>query len=402
MTKLKQYQWEGLNRYGQIKVGLIEATNIALAKNELRKQGIITRKISKKRTVLLALKYKKIKQGDITLFSRQLATLIAAGIPLLQALDILAKGRTQPALKQLLESIKRNIESSLTLAEALTKHPEFFNDLFCNLIDAGEKSGTLDSMLDKIATYKEKTETIKKKIQKALTYPIAISCLAFLVTLCLLVFVVPQFAALFSNFGAQLPLLTLSIMALSLWFQSYWYFILLSIVGMFYSLSYANKHSDNFGKSLDRLKLMLPILGLIFKYAAISRFSRSLSITFAAGLPLVDALKSVAGVTGNRIFAEATEQIRMEIAAGQAVKQAMDHTQLFPSMVINMVAIGEESGKLELMLGKIADFYETEVNQAVDSLCSLLEPLIMSVLGLIVAVLVIAMYLPMIKLGSII
>ncbi|MGQ3887735.1 type II secretion system F family protein [Legionella sp. CNM-1927-20] len=396
------YRWEGINRSGQKVSGFIESNSIAIAKAALRKQGIITNKVIKKRKSLFDKKNRKITTADITAFTRQLATMINAGIPLIQSFDIIARGQTNQKVKTLIEEIKKDVESGLTLTEALKKHPKYFNELYYNLVDAGEKSGSLDIMLGKIATYKEKIEKIKKKIKKALTYPIAVLVIAFLVTAALLIFVVPQFESLFKGFGADLPALTRGVISLSEFFQAYWY-IIFGVIGIsIYAFIRAKNTSAHFAHTIDRLMLKFPIIGPILQKAAIARFARTLSITFAAGLPLVDALRVVAGATGNIIYAQATDKIREEVSNGQQIRIAMENTHLFPSMVVQMIAIGEESGALEQMLAKVADFYEEEVDNAVDSLSSLIEPLIMSILGILVGGLVVAMYLPIFKLGSVV
>jgi type IV pilus assembly protein PilC len=394
------FHYEGINKSGQKMIGEIQARSLAIAKADLRKQGIVTNKVVKKRKPFFDKNNKKIKPGDITVFSRQLATMIESGIPLVQAFDIVAKGQSNKRLKTLIETIKSDVETGLTLAEALIKHPAYFNELFCNLVDAGEKSGSLDVMLDKVATYKEKIETIKKKIKKALTYPIAVMVVALIVTAGLLIFVVPQFESLFKGFGADLPAMTAAVVAMSKFMQAYWYYIFGALGALIYALIYTKNHSVNFAQNMDRIMLKLPVIGPILEKAAIARFTRTLSITFAAGLPLVEALKSVAGATGNIIYSKATDQIREEVSTGQQMNVAMENTHLFPNMVIQMVAIGEESGALEKMLGKVADFFEEDVDNAVDALSSLLEPIIMSVLGILVGGLVVAMYLPIFKLGS--
>lgn len=394
------FQYEGVNKSGQKMKGEIQARSLAIAKADLRKQGLVIQKIAKKRKPWFDKNNKKITQGDITVFSRQLATMIESGIPLVQSFDIVAKGQTNTRLKNLIETIKQDIETGLTLSESLGKHPAYFNDLFCNLVDAGEKSGSLDIMLDKVATYKEKTETIKKKIKKALTYPMAIIVVALLVTSGLLIFVVPQFETLFKGFGADLPAMTQAIVSMSKFVQSYWYLIFGSIGGAVYAFIYAQNHSKDFAQTIDKFLLKLPVVGTILEKASIARFSRTLSITFAAGLPLVEALKSVSGATGNIVFAKATDQIREEVSTGQQMNVAMENTHLFPNMVIQMIAIGEESGALEKMLSKVANFYEEEVDNAVDSLSALLEPIIMCILGVLVGGLVVAMYLPIFKMGT--
>ena len=398
---LIQFDWEGVNQSGKPMQGTIEAHSAAIAKAELRKKGVITRKIGKKRKSFFSTG-KKITAGDITVFSRQLATMLDAGIPLVQSFDIVAKGQNNPKMKDLIEKVKTDVESGSTLAEALSKHPDYFNDLFCNLVDAGEQSGSLDTMLDKVASYKEKIETIKKKIKKALVYPMAIMVVAFLVTAGLLIFVVPQFESLFEGFGADLPALTRMVITMSETFQAYWYLIFGGLGALIYGFVYALKNSESFSHGVDKYLLKFPIVGVILKNAAIARFARTLSITFAAGLPLVEALKSVSGATGNYLYQKATLDIREEISGGQQMQVAMDNTKLFPNMVVQMVAIGEESGALEQMLGKVADFYEEEVDNAVDSLSSLLEPLIMAILGILVGGLVVAMYMPIFKLGSVV
>ncbi len=399
-TELTVFHYEGINKSGQKMVGDIQARSLAIAKADLRKQGIVTNKVVKKRKPFFDKKNKKITAADITVFSRQLATMIESGIPLVQSFDIVAKGQSNKKMQELIESIKHDIETGLTLSEALIKHPEHFNELFCNLVDAGEKSGSLDIMLDKVATYKEKIETIKKKIKKALTYPMAVLVVAFIVTAGLLIFVVPQFESLFKGFGADLPAMTKAVVNMSKFMQNYWYIVFGILGAAIYAFIYAKNHSLEFAHTVDRTLLKLPVVGPILEKAAIARFTRTLSITFAAGLPLVEALKSVAGATGNIIFAKATDKIREEVSTGQQMNIAMENTHLFPNMVIQMVAIGEESGALEKMLGKVADFYEEDVDNAVDSLSSLLEPIIMSVLGILVGGLVVAMYLPIFKLGT--
>lgn len=394
------FQYEAKNKAGQKLKGEIQARSLTIAKANLRKQGLVIHKVAKKRQLFFDKYNKRITPSDITVFSRQLATMIESGIPLVQSFDIVANGQSNKRVKTLIETIKHDVETGLTLAESLGKHPTHFNRLFCHLVDAGEKSGSLDIMLDKVATYKEKIQSMKKKIKKALTYPVAIMSIAILVTTGLLIFVVPQFEALFNGFGAELPAMTQAIVAMSKLLQSWWYLIFGAFGAVIYALIYTKSRSAHFAQTVDGFLLKAPIIGDILEKASIARFSRTLAITFAAGLPLVEALKSVAGATGNIIYSKATDKIREDVSTGQQMNTAMENTHLFPNMVIQMVAIGEESGALEKMLSKIADFYEEDVDNAVDSLSSLLEPLIMCILGVLVGGLVVAMYLPIFKLGT--
>lgn len=402
ITVVNTYKWEGINKAGEKVNGYLDARSVALAKAELRRQGITTKRINKKRESFFKKGNKKIKAVDITVFSRQIATMIEAGIPIIQSFDIIDKSLTNQGLKSLLVIIKTDVQSGLTFSESLRKHPMYFNELFCNLVDAGEKSGSLDIMLDKVATYKEKIETIKKKIKKALTYPMAVLVIAFLVTAGLLIYVVPQFESLFKGFGADLPALTRGVITLSAFFQKWWYLIFGALGAAIYAFVYFRGNSPEFAQRVDGVLLRLPVIGPILEQAAIARFARTLSITFAAGLPLVEALKSVAGATGNILYSKATDKIRDEVSKGQQMHIAMDNTKLFPNLVVQMVAIGEESGALETMLNKVAAYYEEAVDNAVDSLSSLLEPIIMSILGILVGGLVVAMYLPIFKLGSVV
>ena len=336
-TAITVFHYEGTNKSGQKMAGDIQARSLAIAKADLRKQGIMISKVIKKRKPLWGKKEKKITAADITVFSRQLATMIQSGIPLVQSFDIVAKGQSNKKMKDLIDTIRQDIETGLTLSEALAKHPAFFNDLFCNLVDAGERSGTIDIMLDKVATYKEKIETIKKKIKKALTYPLAVLAVALIVTTGLLIYVVPQFESLFKGFGADLPAMTQMVVNMSKFMQAYWYLIFGVLGGSIYAFIYAKNHSPDFAQSIDRVMLKMPVIGSILEKAAIARFSRTLSITFAAGLPLVDALKSVAGATGNIIYSNATNQIKEEVSTGQQMNIAMENTHLFPNMVKSLV-----------------------------------------------------------------
>lgn len=399
--KTNDYQWQGFNRNGEKLTGSLTASNLATAKIELRKQGVITKKITKQRLSFRQIN-KKITANDITLFSRQLANMIKAGLPLIQSFEILIKGYSNQAMKNLLQNVKKDIEAGLTLAESLHKHPQFFNALFCNLVDAGEKSGSLELMLTKLATYKEKMSTIKKRIKKMLTYPCTVLSIALFVTAALLILVIPQFEQLFKNFGAELPLLTRGIICLSQFFQTHWLIIAVTSIVAVYSFLYTLKRSQQHRQWLDKFSLKIPVLGIILTKVIIARFGWTLSITFAAGLPLLEALKLVAPVAGNFIYNQAINKVQEEIGNGQQLQTALANTALFPAMVIQMIAIGEESGTLEHMLTRVAAYYEEEVDTAISTLNNLLEPIIMSLLGLLVGVLVIAMYLPIFKLSSVV
>jgi type IV pilus assembly protein PilC len=392
------FRWQGFNHQGIKQKGIIEAASIALVKQELGNQAIRVNKISKKNDFFRS----RIKQSHITLFSRQLATMLKAGIPLIQAFDFVANSQTNHLMKSLIVNIKTEVEQGHTFSEALQKHPKFFNDLFCNLIAVGEKSGKLDLMLDKVANYKEKIESIKKRLQKALAYPFFVLLIASFVTLALLIFVVPQFESLFTGFGAELPALTRTVIYVSTLLKNYWPVILGILSALIGGFIKARQHLPWLNYASDKIILRLPILGSLFSKTIIARFAGTLAISFAAGLPLVEALGAVAGVTGNKVYAKATEQIKMELFTGQQLQIAIKNTLLFPTMVVQMVAIGEESGTLEFMLQKIADFYEEEVNASLDISINLLEPIIMAILGLIIGSLVIAMYLPIFKLGSVV
>lgn len=397
------FVWEGKDKKGQKIKGESTGSNTNLVKAELRRQGINPTKVRKKpKSLFSGSKGKRITAGDVAIFSRQLATMMKAGVPLVQSFEIVGKGHENPRMQTLLMTVKGDIESGSTLAESLAKHPFYFDDLFCNLVQAGEQAGILEDILDKVATYKEKTEAIKSKIKKALFYPIAILVVAFAITAILMIFVIPAFKDLFKNFGADLPAPTLFVIAISDIFTSYWYLIFGTIIGAVISFLEAKKRSRKFNHVLDRIMLKLPIFGGIFTKAAIARYARTLSTMFAAGVPLVEAMDSVAGATGNIVYNLATKRMKDEIATGQQLNIAMRNTGLFPNMVIQMTAIGEESGALDNMLGKVADFYEAEVDDAVDALSSLMEPIIMVVLGVLIGGMVIAMYLPIFKLGAVV
>lgn len=404
MAELEQidFIWQGFDKAKKPIKGEISAKNEVVAKGELRKMGYQITKIRKKpkEYSLFGAKKQAITPGDIAIFSRQIATMLQAGVALVQAFDIIGKGHENISMRELILGIKADIEGGDTLAQTLRKRNLYFDELYCNLVEAGEKAGILEGLLDKIATYKEKTESMKKKIKKALTYPVAVLVVAFIVTTILLVFVVPVFQGLFESFGADLPSFTLMVIAMSKWMQDYWYYVVGIIVASVYTFGFFKKRSPAFNHFLDRLMLKLPVVGLILNKSAIARFARTLSTMSAAGVPLVDALESVAGACGNIIYSEAVMKIREEVSMGQRLQLAMSMVGLFPHMVQQMVAIGEESGSMDAMLGKVADFYEEEVDNLVDNLSSLMEPIIMVILGILVGGLIVAMYLPIFKLGS--
>jgi type IV pilus assembly protein PilC len=392
----------GTDRKGNRVSGETRAATAASVRAELRHQGILPLKIRQKSTLFQVARKKKIRPGDIAVFSRQLATMLAAGVPMVQAFDIVGRGHENPSMQEMILSIKADVESGTALAESLRKQPLYFDDLFCNLVEAGEAAGVLDTLLDKIATYKEKTESIKAKIKKALFYPAAVIIVAILVTTIIMLFVIPQFKSLFTSFGADLPAFTLAVIAVSEFMQAWWWLLLFGAVGLSFGFGYVYKRSRKFRQILDRIILKIPVIGVIMQKAALARFSRTLSTIFAAGVPLVDALESVAGATGNIVYADAVLRMRELVATGQSLQLTMKQQNLFPHMVIQMTGIGEESGALDDMLSKVADFYEEEVDNAVDALSSLLEPMIMVIIGGLVGSLVIAMYLPIFKMAAVI
>ena len=395
------YIYKGVDAKGNKVDGEITGANPSLIKAQLRRQGIIANRVQKKPKPLFGGK-KKIRPGDIALFTRQLATMMKAGVPLVQSFEIVADGSENTGLKELILKIKEDVASGTAFAEALRKHPLYFDDLFCNLVASGEQSGALETMLDRIATYKEKTESLKKKIKKAMTYPVMVILVAVIVTAILLVKVVPQFASTFSGFGADLPAFTLFVLGISEWMQEHWLLAFITVVGVIGGILEVKKRNKNVAQFFDRLMLKLPVLGVITYNSVAARFARTLATTFAAGVPLIDALKSVAGATGNVVYEEATLKIRDSVATGIQLNSAMAQSGLYPSMLVQMAAIGEESGSLDEMLGKAADFYEEAVDNLVDNLTTMLEPLIMSVLGVLVGGLLVAMYLPIFNLGNVI
>jgi type IV pilus assembly protein PilC len=395
------FVWEGTDRKGKKIKGKSMATNEAAVRADLRRQGVVPSRIKKQSKGLFS-GGGTIAPADIAIFMRQLSTMLAAGIPLVQSFEIVGNGHENAAMQKLIMTVKADVEGGSALAESLAKHPLYFDDLVINLVEAGEQAGALESLLDKIATYKEKTEALKKKIKKALTYPGAVLAVAFVVTTILLIFVIPAFEDLFKGFGADLPTFTRKIIDLSIFVREKGFYLATLIGGSVFAFLYFKKRSKKMRHFLDRIMLKAPIIGPILEKAAIARYSRTLATMFAAGVPLVEALESVAGATGNIVYEVGVLQMRDEVATGLRLQQAMENTDLFPNMVVQMIAVGEESGSLDEMSSKVADFYEEDVDNAVDNLSSLLEPLIMSILGVLVGGLVVAMYLPIFKMGSVI
>jgi type IV pilus assembly protein PilC len=398
--KETQFLWEGKDKRGNKVRGKSLAANEAALRADLRRQGVAATRV---KTPSRAFRSGgKVSNEDIAVFSRQLATMMSAGIPMVQSFEIIGNGHEKPAMQKLVLDIKANIEGGSTLHESLAKFPLHFDALFVNLVEAGEQAGALETLLDKIATYKEKTEALKKKIKKALFYPIAVLCVAVIVSIILLVFVIPQFEALFKGFGADLPAFTQMVVNLSRFVQHQGWWVAFLIGGGFWTFFYFLRRSRSMQLVMDRILLKFPIIGPILVKAAIARFARTLSTMFAAGVPLVEAMGSVAGATGNIVYEQAVLRMKDEVATGQRLQRAMENTGLFPNMVNQMIAVGEESGALDTMSGKVAEFYEQEVDNAVDSMSSLLEPMIMAILGVLVGGMVIAMYLPIFKLGSVV
>jgi type IV pilus assembly protein PilC len=394
------FVWEGTDKKGKRIKGKMLAASEAAVKADLRRQGVLAKRVRKEMQLFKS--GKKITSEDIALFARQLSTMLQAGIPMVQCFDIIGNGHDKPSMQKLVLSVKSDVEAGTSLHEALAKHPLYFDDLFVNLVEAGEHAGALETLLDKVATYKEKTEALKKKIKKALFYPAAVVGVAIIVSTVLLVFVIPQFESLFKGFGADLPAFTQMVVNLSKFVQTQgWWMLILIGVGA-YVFFYFKKRSRPMRRALDRVALKMPVIGPILVKAAIARYARTLSTMFAAGVPLVEALTSVAGATGNIVYEEAVLKIRDEVATGQRLQRCMETTGLFPNMVVQMIAVGEESGSLDSMAAKVADFYEADVDAAVDAMSSLLEPLIMAVLGVLVGGMVIAMYLPIFKLGAVV
>jgi type IV pilus assembly protein PilC len=394
------FLWEGKDRKGNRLKGRGLAKDEMEMRADLRRQGISATRVRKESKLFKS--DGKVNAEDIAIFSRQLATMLTAGIPMVQAFEIIGVGHDKPAMQKLVLSIKQDIETGNALHVALGKHPLYFDDLFVNLVEAGEHAGALETVLEKIATYKEKTEALKKKIKKALFYPAAVLAVAVIVTVILLIFVIPQFESLFKGFGADLPAFTQMVINMSRWMQDNGWILLIIVGAAVFTFAYFYKRSRPMRQFIDRMSLQMPVIGPILKKAAIARFARTLATMFGAGVPLVEAMKSVAGATGNIVYQDAVMRMRDEISTGMRMQRAMENTGLFPNMVVQMIAVGEESGSLDEMASKVADFYEADVDAAVDGLSSLLEPLIMVILGVLVGGLVIAMYLPIFKLGAVI
>ena len=395
-VKLYSYSWSGKDKSGKIVKGEMRAGGEHVVMATLRRQGIQVANV-KKQSMRGG---KAITDQDITIFTRQLAVMMKAGVPLLQAFDIVGKGHANPSVGKLLLDIKTEVETGSSLSTAFRKYPQYFDQLFCNLVGAGEQAGILDSLLDRLATYKEKILAIKKKIKGALFYPVSIIVVALVITAVIMIFVIPTFKDLFKGFGADLPAPTQVVMAMSDWFVGNWYILFPSIIGVVWATLWFYKRSTAMQNAVDRLMLRLPIFGDVIRKASIARWCRTLSTMFAAGVPLVEALDSVAGAAGNHVYFVATKKIQQEVSTGTGLTVAMQNSNVFPSMVLQMTAIGEESGALDAMLSKVADFFEAEVDEAVEALSSLMEPLIMVVLGGLIGGLVVAMYLPIFKMGS--
>jgi type IV pilus assembly protein PilC len=400
VSRLTTYDWVALDKRGKRMKGDMPAKNASLVKAELRRQGMNPQTVRERAKPLFGSTGKTVKPGDVAIFSRQIATMMSSGVPMVQAFDIIADGQKNVRFKNILLDVKQNIEGGSALHEALAAYPVQFDELYCNLVHAGETSGVLDTVLDTVATYKERTESIKKKIKKALFYPMMVLAVVFLVVLIMLLFVVPVFSKTFEDAGAELPAPTQLLVTASAFMQSYWWVVIGTIVGSIAAFIFFKKRSVKFAHFLDRTALKMPVMGNIVRNSAIARFARTLGVTFHAGVPLVEALEAVAGATGSAVYGDAVRQMRDDISVGHQLQLAMKQTGLFPNMVVQMTAIGEESGALDNMLFKVAEFYEEEVSNAVDTLSTLLEPIIMVVLGTLVGGMVIALYLPIFKLAG--
>lgn len=400
---LDTFEWIGVSTRGKRLEGQLTGSSVALVKAQLRKQGITPSKVKRKAKPLFGLaSVQKITPKDIALVTRQIATMLMAGVPLIQSIEMIGTGSSNKSVSKLMESIADEVKAGQPLSQALRRHPRYFDDLYCDLVASGEQSGALDKIFDRVAIYKEKSEALKSKIKKAMFYPIAVLVIALIVTSILLIFVVPQFQDIFAGFGAELPAFTLFVIGISEFMQEYWWIILIIMFAFGWAFKEAHLKSLKLRDATDRAILKLPVIGMILNKAAVARYARTLSTTFAAGVPLVDALDSAAGASGNAVYRYAILEIKAEVSSGNQMNWAMRNSKIFPDMVIQMVAIGEESGSLDSMLAKVATIYEQEVDDAVDGLSSLLEPMIMAVLGVLVGGLIIAMYLPIFQLGSVI
>ncbi|MDO9611272.1 MAG: type II secretion system F family protein, partial [Serpentinimonas sp.] len=389
------FEWEGKDRNGKPVRGEVRAAGENQVQATLRRQGVLVQKLKKRRTASA----KRIKPKDIAIFTRQLATMMKAGVPLLQSFDIVGRGNPNPSVNKLLNQVRTDVETGTSLSAAFRKHPLYFNALYCNLVEAGEAAGILDDLLDRLASYMEKTEAIKSKVKSALMYPTAVIVVAFIVVVVIMIFVIPAFKEVFSSFGADLPAPTLLVIAISEFFVAYWWIVFGALGGGFYFFMQAWKRNIKVQRVMDRVLLKMPIFGTLVEKSTVARWTRTLSTMFAAGVPLVEALDSVGGASGNSLYADATSQIQREVSTGTSLTMAMNNARIFPSMVLQMTAIGEESGSLDHMLGKAADFYEQEVDDMVAGLSSLMEPIIIVVLGVIIGGIVVAMYLPIFQLG---
>jgi type IV pilus assembly protein PilC len=402
--KQDTFTWEGMNKQGGKVSGESSGVSMALVKADLRRQGINPTKVKKKPKSLFGggKKKGKCEAKDIAIFSRQMSIMMSSGVPLIQSFEIIGKGHENPAMQELIMAIKNDVEGGNTLVDALSKFPRQFDNLYCSLVNAGEQAGILETLLDKIATYQEKTEIIKSKIKKAMFYPAAIVVVSFIVTVILLLFVIPQFQSMFESFGGDLPALTQMVIDMSAWLQEFWYLLFGAIGATGYIFIQAKRRSVKFQELLDKIVLKAPVIGNILVKAIIARFARTLATMFAAGMPLVEAMDTVAGAAGNSVYTKAIMKMKAEVSTGTMLNQSMQAANLFPNMVVQMVAIGEEAGSVDTMLAKVADFYEAEVDDAVDGLSTLLEPIIMAFLGVVIGGLVIAMYLPIFKMGQVV
>ncbi len=398
VVRESNFHWEGRDKAGRVVKGEMRAGGESVVAASLRRRGVLATKIKKQSFA----RGRKISEKDLAIFTRQLATMLRAGVPLLQSFDIIGRGHANPSMSRLLNDIRMDIETGTNLNQAFRKYPIYFDPLFCNLVAAGEQAGILETLLERLAQYKEKTLALKGKIKKAMFYPLMIILVAILITSIIMIFVIPSFKTVFTSFGADLPAPTLAVIAMSDFFVAYWYVLLFGTVGAVYFLIQAWKRSPKVQMMIDRLLLKPPVLGELMKKASVARWSRTLSTTFAAGVPLVEALDSVGPASGNAVYKEATKQIQSEVNIGTSLAQAMQNTSVFPSMAVQMTGIGEESGSLDSMLSKVADYYEREVDETVDALASLIEPVIMVVLGVIIGGIVIAIYLPIFKLGQVV